>query len=221
MSSVSESSTKDEHNDSYSVCSSIDSNDSENTIIKKLEKLELKLQESDQEQKDLELAIELSKEEYLKKYVSDMQPQDIVDYTGKDKGKGKLIEDKVEENSSVPISKISDVNTTAEIAPVPKVQKKVTFASDTKLDSSNDTASHLQGRFFENGNPVRFDVNEYNKKNITKAIISSISQEEGYTTNKESTSYNENDTSSSSEYKKSPEVSSDSDSDNNKMTKKK
>jgi hypothetical protein len=149
-----------------------------------------------------------------------MQPKDIVYYTGRDKGKGKLIEDKVEENSSVPISKISDVNTTAEIAPVPKVQKKVTFASDTKLDSSNDTASHLLGSFFENGNPVRFDVNEYNKKNITKAIISSISQEEGYTTNKESTSYNENDTSSYSEYKKSPEVSYDSDSDNNKMTKK-
>ena len=31
-------SLEEEHNDSYSVCSSLDSNDSDNTVIKKLEK---------------------------------------------------------------------------------------------------------------------------------------------------------------------------------------
>jgi hypothetical protein len=218
--------------DSSSVCSSIHTNDSENTINKKVSKLfqeEEQKQLDEQEQINLKLALHLSSLEYQNKNIQDMQPQDVVDSTGRDKGKGKLIEDE-EENSSVPISKTSEINPNSEVpvdnatvgtpsATEPKVQKKVTFSSDTKLGPSQDMPSNKEGRFIEDGKAVEFDVEEYNRKNIRKAIISNLNLDIDYTNNKELTSNNETETSSSEEDQNYSSLNSET--DDNKNNKKK
>ena len=215
--------------DNSSVCSSIHTNDSENTINKKVSKLfqeeeQKQKQLDEQEQINLKLALHLSSLEYQSRNIQEMQPQDIVDSTGRDKGKGKLIENEGE-NSSAPISKTSEINPNSEVpetvktpsATEPKVQKKVTFSSETKLGHNQDMPSHKEGRFIEDGKAVKFDVEEYNRKNIRKAIIASLNLDIDYTNNKELTSNNENEASSSEEDQNYSSLNSDTnDSKNNK-----